>query len=112
MLNTLRIIGGICMTDLRYIVLDIETSIKNRGDDAVGKMKASPFCEENKIVLIGCRAYDTDDFTTPDELTNGVSVLDPLHDAVSDYLTSKVDLLVGHNIKFDMLYLMRDYPAI
>ena len=38
-----------------YLVLDVETSIKNRGEKAIGKDKASPFCPDNQVVLVGER---------------------------------------------------------
>jgi DNA polymerase I-like protein with 3'-5' exonuclease and polymerase domains len=99
--------------NIRYNVVDIETSIKNRGEEAVGKMKASSFCEENDIVLIGSRAYDIDDFMAFEDHNNGVGIFSPNSgEDIPNYLTAKVDVLVGQNIKFDMLYLMRDYSKI
>ena len=74
----------------RYLVIDIETTTKNRGEDAIGTNKASPFHPENEMVLIGCKDGSG--------LRVGNShVCYPIKDF----------LLVGQNIKFDMLYLYR-----
>ena len=86
-----------------YLVIDLETSIKNRGDEAIGTNKASPFCDKNDIVLLGVK------------LNNGIeSIYTTSHLCDipwNDYLNN-VQVLVGHNIKFDLLYLYRDVRAI
>jgi DNA polymerase I-like protein with 3'-5' exonuclease and polymerase domains len=41
------------MTADNKIFFDLETSIKNRGEKAIGKNKASPYCVENNIVYAG-----------------------------------------------------------
>lgn len=78
------------------IIIDLETSIKNRGPDAIGKDKASPFVKENKIVWLG---------VGDDEVTRtikGPNIKDLI-------LRDNMDIfLVGHNIKFDLLYILRD----
>lgn len=38
---------------MSYCVIDTEVTIRNRGDDAVGDMQASPYHPENEIVAIG-----------------------------------------------------------
>jgi len=95
--------------NIKYNVVDIETSIKNVGDEAVGKMKASPFCSENKIVLTGYKSYDMDNIEAGLDLVNGVYCR---KNPSVDELIDEVDILVGQNIKFDMLYLMRDMPEV
>ena len=85
-----------------YATIDLETGIKNRGENAIGKNKASPFCKDNKICYSGVKR-------------NGNLRLDNLiGTSFSDYIKPEygVKLLVGANIKFDLLYLMRDYEDV
>lgn len=80
-----------------YYVIDLETSIKNRGEAAVGSNQASPFHPDNKIVLTGIHSKA------------GTSITVERVPAMPVHTGTKV-VLVGHNIKFDLLYLMREYP--
>ena len=80
-----------------YYVLDIETSIKNRGEAAVGSNQASPFHPDNKIVLSGIHSKA------------GTSITADRVPLMPVYPATKV-VIVGHNIKFDMLYLIREFP--
>jgi DNA polymerase I-like protein with 3'-5' exonuclease and polymerase domains len=74
--------------DIYYI--DVETTINNVGDEAVGGVGASPFHPDNHLVYLGVAKNDgeVEYFLNKDEL-------EPHHDL----------LLVGHNIKFDLHYL-------
>jgi DNA polymerase I-like protein with 3'-5' exonuclease and polymerase domains len=74
-----------------YVVIDLETSIKNRGEEAIGKFKANPFHPDNKIVMAGNTMGDTK------YIKIGEFVSPPREDI----------LVVGHNIGFDLLYLLR-----
>lgn len=79
----------------KYTVVDTETSIKNRGPYAIGNDKASPHCPDNQIVWFGALLpWTTKHHIEPRPLLLGGDV-------------SEV-LLVGANIKFDLLYLMKD----
>lgn len=83
-----------------YRVIDLETSIKNRGDGAVGTMKASPFHPDNKIVYSG-------------SLSPG-KMHEPLilnHTKLSAVSMNNL-LLVGQNIKFDLLYLLHSKSLV
>ena len=42
---------------MKICTIDLETSIKNRGEDAVGGSKASPHCEDNHVVHTGWLDY-------------------------------------------------------
>ena len=71
------------------IILDLETTVKNK---EVGTFKANPHCPDNYVVLGGWKdllAGGTAFCTTP-ELPKGNPVM------------------VGHNIGFDILYLLRE----
>lgn len=97
--------GMVEMTEASHTVwtLDLETSIKNKGDDAVGKFAASPFSNENDIVCMGVK----------EESQEKVAVYDPREGSGKTAPLTAIlglprgSLLVGQNIKFDLLYLMR-----
>ena len=76
-----------------YATIDLETSVKNVGENAIGKNKASPFCKDNHICYLGSKRGN--------EIT---TVGNPAHITVPP----DVKLLVGANFKFDLLYMMRD----
>ena len=76
-----------------FVVIDTETSIKNT---TIGSNKASPYHPDNKIVLIGTCHIRHSSFV---HVSNAPSTF-----------TGKV--IVGHNVKFDALHLMRTYPGL
>jgi len=80
-----------------YYTIDLETSVKNKGEAAVGSMQASPFHPDNKIVLSGIHSKA------------GTSITADIVPLIPAHPPRKV-VIVGHNIKFDMLYLMREFP--
>jgi DNA polymerase I-like protein with 3'-5' exonuclease and polymerase domains len=80
-----------------YYVIDLETSVKNKGEAAVGSMQASPFHPDNKIVLSGIHSKA------------GTSITVERVPLIPTIPATKV-VMVGHNIKFDLLYLMREFP--
>ena len=92
------------MTSPILMVLDLETSIKNRdmspaeGKKAkaiIGNNKASPFWEDNDVVAMGV-AYNE----------HSPMVFEP-----DDVAPTSPTLVVGHNIKFDILYLVSRFPS-
>lgn len=88
---------------MKIAVIDLETSIKNKD---IGSNKASPFYKENCIVLGGVLVPDM--FTSKFHFFN---CTEPATYIEADHfvgeLLDDVDLLVGQNIKFDLLYLRR-----
>lgn len=90
---------------MRYEVYDSETTIRNRGETAIGTMEASPFYPDNIVVAVGelgvakgeevvRSAYDVDGnlpipfcLSTPDDL-----------------------LVIGHNLPFDLEYMWKMWP--
>jgi DNA polymerase-1 len=74
---------------MTYCVLDLETTNKT-----TYKRMANPFDTDNRIVLLGYKI-------------KGQEVV--IQNKVDLSFLSSVDVLVGHNIKFDLLYLW-DYP--
>lgn len=88
---------------MKYWIVDGETSIKNRGDAAVGDMAASPYCADNKLVLLGAR-----------QGTNNFVINNTAYSTLPDFLTTALRecvLLIGHNIGFDLKYIAKTWPA-
>lgn len=96
-----------------YIV-DLETTVRNRGDGAVGTMEASPYHSENKIVLSGCmwqegseEKHEIRRYAEAHASEIALHIPEFLRKAI----TEKV-LLVGHNISFDLKYIIKTWPRI
>ena len=89
----------------KWLIIDTEVSIKNRGDDAVGKHKSSPYCGDNKIVMMGVKSYVYKleyGIEEPSILTNFSGALG------GSFMAEEEDndfVLVGHNLKFDLLHM-------
>lgn len=91
------------------IVFDLETSIDNH---SIGKFKASPFYEQNRIVSMGSWEESTGyiERYAPEHLGQAAHI-EPMQ-VIDDHLETSgiaaVDgvTLVAHNAKFDLLYLM------
>ena len=77
---------------MKYTVIDVETTQKNKGDDARGRFGASPFHPDNRIVHLGQKCLEDGEYLSCDEALLIGSTLD-------------ADVLIGHNIKFDLHYL-------
>ena len=84
---------------MKPIVFDAETNILNK---TIGKMKASPFYPDNDIVL-GC-FYDSESVVYH-------YISQPDTEAVGK-IFQEYDMIVGHNIKFDLLYLRKNYNEL
>lgn len=80
-----------------YIVIDLETSIKNKGDNAIGNFKASPFHPDNQIVMAGTKLH-------------GIPKVNVYKYPTAWHMPLHLDnaIVVGHNIGFDLLYMFRD----
>ena len=78
-----------------YCVLDLETDIKNRGEDAIGSHKAAPWHPDNNIVVGGYRYIGA--------MSDVVGII---QGNTYPFSITMADTLVGHNIKFDLHYLM------
>jgi len=78
----------------RYKVIDLETTVRNCGDDVQGSgFSASPFHPLNEIVYAGVKNEHDDDVTIYPKFNP------PL-------LEDDIRLVVGHNIAFDLQYLL------
>lgn len=86
---------------MKVVVIDLETSVKNRGEGAIGSMAASPYHTENKIVL--CGEMWQEHGATKVEIDTILPV------AFAMALDEPI-LLVGHNVSFDIKYLMKVFP--
>lgn len=89
------------MTDkIQYsLVLDLETSIKNRGEDAIGNNKAAPWHPDNRIVWV-CSKVETRSMNA--RPMAGAAL--PINLEIVDH----VSLLIGQNISFDIHYLKKE----
>jgi len=83
---------------MNYLIIDSETNGKNTGDDAIGKFKSDPFHPDNKAVWWGWRRWDDTITHTAKHSTFGTNSED-------------IKLIVGQNIKFDLLYMWKGNPA-
>lgn len=89
-------------------VIDLETTVKNKGSGAIGSFKANPFNRENFVVCAGVLSLSTGkeavwDYRNPTRRGPVVDV-----DYVPPPPPPEVRMVVGHNITFDLHYLMRD----
>lgn len=98
---------------MQYVVLDAETTIRNRGDGAVGGMGASPFLRDNRIIAFG-ELYTRGGEPQYEShySAQGLSGDTPDTNVRALYVAAsgKDVLLVGQNITFDVLYLMKEFP--
>lgn len=88
----------VCKLD-NVCVLDLETTMKNVGEDSVGKMKSSPFFRDNWIVAHGINLFNT---------TNTWYRQTPPYADILD----NTDVLVAQNMQFDLKYLLRDHKEL
>lgn len=84
---------------MAILYIDLETNIKNRGDDAIGSNQASPFHPDNEIVWTGWR-YST--WKDREEVN-----CQPRNDIRFHTGDTPIDILVAQNIAFDLLHLLK-----
>ena len=108
-----------------YVVLDLETTIRNKGDQAVGKLAAAPYHPDNEIVLCGSgiiassvelKAGRTKDNRPLDVHGTSYSVSTGEGFLLRTMSTQGWEggsdiVLVGQNIKFDLLWMLREHYA-
>lgn len=84
------------------LVIDIETTVKNTD---TGNNKASPHSRLNRVVLAGKLSHGGKSYDPVMTVTNKVNELFSAEERPFNRL------LVGHNIKFDLLYLAKTRPT-
>jgi DNA polymerase I-like protein with 3'-5' exonuclease and polymerase domains len=82
---------------VKTLVIDLETTIKC----PVGNHSANPMWTGNKIIAAGYKDVDADDVTIEYD-ASGVATEALL------VTCSSADMVVGHNVKFDLLYIYRN----
>lgn len=101
----------------RYLIIDMETTTKRKY-----KRIANPFIKENYVVLSGARDYLKNEFMPSRYFDRSVALRydDPAITSTTFHVEQssphsiffpnldQYDVLVGHNIKFDLLHLWRD----
>ncbi len=106
--------------NLKYTVIDLETTVRNRGEDAVGKQTGSPHHPDNKVHLYGStavrtspiplRLYHKPYITVESYRYHRHHISRSVDDMALDIWSS--DIIVGHNIKFDLLYLLKHHKEM
>lgn len=89
---------------MRYIVLDLETTIRNSGDGAVGGMQSSPFLRDNCIIALG-ETWLNKQKVQQYNIDYSAEGYVGLPRALELAGEGKDVLLIGHNISFDLMYL-------
>ncbi len=95
-----------------FAVVDLETSRENRGSTAVGTHEAAPWYKDNQIVAacVHTRAEE-DKYGTAYSDVATTHISDPnFFDVMNNirvFLRAS-DIIVGHNIKFDLQWLVRE----
>lgn len=84
---------------MKYCVLDAETTIRNRGDEAVGDNKASPYHPDNHVVVWG---WKSDQHKRP--------VIENMITGIPAPFFTEAGFIVGQNVKFDLTYLRKTWP--
>ena len=87
---------------MKYIVVDCETNIANRGEGAVGDMLASPHSVSNNIVALGVRSKGSNTLISNPEINS--------RNFLTSFAVEEPILIVGHNIGFDIHYLAKTFP--
>ena len=86
-----------------FMVLDVETTFK----EVNGKTNPSPFVEGNKLVSVGLQKFRTE--VNPVEYYKfsheSGDESEKSHKIINNYL-KETKLLIGHNIKFDLQWLL------
>jgi len=91
-----------------YSVIDLEVTIRNTGENAIGGMMASPFHPDNEIVLYGSMAALSARDVPKHVGDDGMySVSNYVGDLIRHM--KECSVLVGQNIKFDLLWLLREH---
>jgi DNA polymerase I len=86
---------------MKYMVVDLETTVRNK----IGTNKGSAHYQENMIVLQGLLEQDKRPYIVRCYVDKSINGLAESGVASENY--TGVDLLIGHNLKFDLLYLLR-----
>lgn len=89
---------------MKFFVIDSESTIRNRGEFAIGDMAANPFFYANTLVLFGERCGGTNKQIDVLRVTRDYKAPDFFEVARNEPV-----LLVGHNIAFDLKYIDRHW---
>lgn len=94
---------------MKPVVLDLETTTRNKGDGAIGSFGGSPFSPHNFIVLLA-EFYDRQPHlkytTDPREWEDNPPF------ALAHAAAGNDVLLIGHNLSFDLAYLLKTWPEL
>ena len=85
---------------MKYSVLDLESSVKNKGEESIGSFAANPFHPDNYIVMGGYTVQGYDAVRVYGAHTGATKP--------SFRPDKTIDMLVGQNIGFDLLLMLLD----
>jgi DNA polymerase I-like protein with 3'-5' exonuclease and polymerase domains len=91
----------------KYFVFDLETTIKNSGESAIGKNKGTSHCPENYPVWLGYKTRSLESPQAVKLLTSASGKNQMTKWDTSGTHARENPVYVGQNIKFDILYLLR-----
>ena len=105
---------------MKWACIDFETSVDNRGEDAVGSFSGTPFSPKNKIVAAGLLIG-----TTPTTAANApteqyyewyyahhnFSLGELVFEKLQKHFTTG-GYIIGHNVKFDLHYLRKELREV
>jgi len=89
-----------------YLITDLETSVKNVGEGAIGTNKANVHHPDNRIVMYGFKMEGKPEVTGHYKESHVKGMTIPPEK------WKNVDILVGHNVKFDIQYLWKFHPEL
>lgn len=90
-----------------YVVMDTETTVRNRGEGAVGSFAGSPFCPANHIVSIG-EWHEKEGYKDQYDAEGKLEAPYFLRRAAA----GKDTRVVGHNVGFDLHYVRKTWPGL
>src|SRR5688500_14603090 len=92
---------------MKPIALDLETTVRNKGESAVGSFSGSPYSSKNFTVIVAEHSKGKS------KLSYGVSPGEVEHPVALVLASQGTEvLLIGHNLSFDLMYIMKEWPAL
>lgn len=86
---------------MKYLVIDLETTIANRGEGSVGDFGGNPHHPKQRIVYIGMKRDNEDSHPLIHKTPSVDQCVNMINNCIEEDWC-----LVGQNIKFDLHYLM------
>lgn len=92
---------------MKPIVLDLETTVRNKGESAVGSFSGSPYSSKNFVVVVAEHSKGRS------KLSYGVVEGEVQPPTALQLAAQGIEvLLIGHNLSFDLMYIMKTWPEL